>query len=154
MADGDQLNIKNQLAEELLTEVDALHVGHVGAELSADNLDRVISDLLVDLNEGSVVNLSVRVLQAAADLLGGDLLHEVCLQHRDAGIGEEVVAVLCGIGNDNVHLIELLAGNGVRNERNLMERLVVSRLRLDSDPVMHSKASSTPALIMATIRIP
>ena len=54
MADGDQISIKNQPAGKLLTEVDALHVGHVGAELSADNLDRVISDLLVDLNEGTL----------------------------------------------------------------------------------------------------
>lgn len=89
-------------------------------------------DGLVDLEELAVVDVLAARRKALADDVRALLRHEL-LEERNGGMAEEVAAVLGGIADDLVHLVELLARDEVRDERRLVERLVIRGLGLHTD---------------------
>ena len=70
-------------------------------------------------------------IKALADDVAADVLHEIG-QQRHRLVGEEVAAVLGRIGDDHVHLVELFPGDGVGDQRHLVQALVVGRFLLDT----------------------
>ena len=75
---------------------------------------------VVDADELDVVDTVVLDLKTAADDVVADLLHEVGEQ-RHRLVGKEITAVLGGVGDDHIHLIEFLAGDGVGDQRHLVQ---------------------------------
>mmetsp|Transcript_71567 Transcript_71567/g.185805 ORF Transcript_71567/g.185805 Transcript_71567/m.185805 type:complete len:356 (+) Transcript_71567:160-1227(+) len=121
-----------KLSGHLVPHSDLLHCSHVPPELTANDLHGMGGDGLVDGDERQVVNAVVSLVELRADDARVDLGHEV-LQHGDAGLRVQVAAVLGRVGDHPVHLIELLARNGVGDQRGLMQRLIVGALRLHAD---------------------
>mmetsp|Transcript_57657 Transcript_57657/g.114454 ORF Transcript_57657/g.114454 Transcript_57657/m.114454 type:complete len:274 (+) Transcript_57657:180-1001(+) len=111
---------------------DLLHVGHVAAELLAHHLDRVRSDLLVDRVERTVIHTVAALVVLGADDVRVHVLHEVG-EERAACLVVEVATVLSRVRDHRVHLKELHARDGVRDEGRLVQRLVVSGLWLHAD---------------------
>ena len=49
-------------------------------------------------------------------------------QQRYAGVREQVVTVFSGIRDNHVHFVQTLTGDGVRDQRQFVQRFVVGRL--------------------------
>mmetsp|Transcript_35243 Transcript_35243/g.76037 ORF Transcript_35243/g.76037 Transcript_35243/m.76037 type:complete len:575 (+) Transcript_35243:216-1940(+) len=117
------------LLDLLAAHCDLLHGGHVASQLPANHLDGVRLDGLVDCQQLLVVDPVVSLVVFASDDGGVSLGHEV-LEHGNAGLSVKVAAVLSGVRDDLVHLVELASCDGVGDEGRLVEGLVVSALRL------------------------
>mmetsp|Transcript_121195 Transcript_121195/g.376768 ORF Transcript_121195/g.376768 Transcript_121195/m.376768 type:complete len:486 (+) Transcript_121195:225-1682(+) len=109
-----------------------LHGRHVAAELTAHDLNRMRADGIIDGHQSLVVNTVAGLVELGANDVRVDFGHEV-LQEWDAGLRVEVTAILRSVRDDLVHLVKLFACNGVRDERGLVERLVVGALRLHAN---------------------
>ncbi len=101
------------------------------AKHCADLLDTVAADLGVGRHELLVVNCGASALEALADHVGLDALHEVA-EKRNRCVGEEVTTVFSRVGDNLVHLVELLAADSVSDEWRFVQRLVVRGLSLDA----------------------
>ena len=109
-----------------LAGLDGFHAGHITTQLFTDQLDRVITNFGVYGDQGLVVD-GIATDHSAADDISTETCHEV-LEHWTRRLIKEVVPVLCCIGDNDVHFVELLACNGVGNQWRLVQRLVVRRL--------------------------
>mmetsp|Transcript_20104 Transcript_20104/g.51170 ORF Transcript_20104/g.51170 Transcript_20104/m.51170 type:complete len:564 (-) Transcript_20104:13-1704(-) len=114
----------------LTTDCNLLHVRHISSELLADRLDWVGTDSVVDGEEHAVVDaVGARRVELCAHDVRILLRHEVGEQ-RTASLVVQVAAVLGSVADDGVHLVKLLARDGIGDERRLVKRLVVRRLGL------------------------
>mmetsp|Transcript_6265 Transcript_6265/g.14360 ORF Transcript_6265/g.14360 Transcript_6265/m.14360 type:complete len:231 (-) Transcript_6265:1117-1809(-) len=137
-------NVRRPL-RSLATDRDPLHCAHVPAELSADHLHRVRGDGLVDCHQLGIVDPVVTLVELRADDVGVNLRHEV-LQEGNAGLRVEVATILCGVRDDLVHLVQLLPGNGVRDQGTLVQGLIVRALRLHANGHHLLKRELNPSL--------
>ena len=90
----------------------------------------MVANFGIDLHQGAVVHAIVSGHTDPDDICAHGL-HEI-LQQRAGGLVKQVAAVFSGIGNHHVHLIELLACDGVGDQRCLMQGFIVSRFLDDA----------------------
>lgn len=109
---------KSKDDEELAGYRDTLHIGHITAQFLTNLLDSVAANRFVHIAQLRVIYRAFgnRCAQVAG-LQGG---HEL-FQQRYASVREQVVTIFSSIGNNHVHLIQTLTGDGVGDKRQLMQ---------------------------------
>mmetsp|Transcript_57206 Transcript_57206/g.148651 ORF Transcript_57206/g.148651 Transcript_57206/m.148651 type:complete len:234 (+) Transcript_57206:83-784(+) len=112
---------------------DSLHCRHVATQLTAYDLNWVPVDFLVDLRQPHIVDTirSILVVLRANNVCVH--LCEEILQQRHTSMAVQIATILGRVRYHLVHLVQLLARDGVGNERGLMQRLVIRALRLHAD---------------------
>ena len=108
---------------ELARYRNTFHIGHIAAQFLTNLLDSVAANSFVHVAQLSVIYRAFGNRFAQVAGLQGS--HEL-FQQRYASVREQVVTVFCGIGDNHVHFVQALTGDGVGDQRQLVQRFIVS----------------------------